>query len=72
MFATGDMECPQADQQRFVDAIPTLDGVFTFDGKNHFFFGGANDADFKSELDKLLKNSGRDIKSRICNRRFRW
>ena len=75
MFATGDMVCPQADQQRFVDAAVATTKrrpTFTFEGRDHFFFAGANDAEFKSELDRMLRKEDKDITERACRRPFKW
>jgi len=72
IFGADDDFCVRADQQRFVDLAPTLDGEVEMEGKGHFYFGGANDADFKSALDSLLVNQGKRISKRNYSRDFRW
>lgn len=58
MFGDQDTLCPRAAQQRFINQIPTVGQQVDFKDADHFFFSGANDAEFKTELDKLLTISG--------------
>lgn len=72
MHGTKDTLCKRAHQQSYLDLIPNLESQIDIEGAGHQYFTGANGADFKAALDKMLTHSSEETPLEICERSFVW
>jgi len=66
MYGGADTLCPRSSNQRFIDQIPTVEAEVELVDANHFYFTEVNDAEFKTEIDKLLTHSSEEIQDEVC------
>lgn len=72
MYGGADTLCPRGSSQEFIDQIPTVEAEVELVDAEHFYFTEVNDAEFKTEIDRLLTHSGEEMQSEICQSSFAW
>ena len=72
MYMEGDAICNEQRTRELASSISTNAGEVVITGRDHYYPGGANDAEFMTQLRSLLQNSGEEMDPNACEQPVIW